>query len=431
MATNKKITQLTEITTPAANDVVPIVSVAGDVTSKIQYSNLVPISVVPVTVAQGGTGLTTLTSGSVLVGNGTGTVTLVATTGSGSFVRSTSPTITTPSISGDLTILAGASVALKNALGNATAFIFNNGGSGANIIQTASPVALGADLKIAVPTNVATSAVTTDGTQTLTNKSISGGQITSAVATATTATGANALYSATTTVGVSAATAPTSGQVLTATSSTAATWQTPAVGADGWTATSDVWTYASASTVNVPSGAANLYGKGDRIKFTQTTVKYFTIVAVADTLLTLAVNTNFVVVNAAISAISYSHEASPVGYPTWFDFQPTWTGFSVAPVGTIRYSIVGQQCFILSDDREGTSNATTLTFTIPVTVANNNQSNTLFSSKDNGAPTAAQPGQLVTTATSNAISIFRSIYQTAWTNSGQKGFYGISFFVDF
>jgi len=37
----------------------------------------------------------------------------------------------------------------------------------------------------------------------------------------------NALKSATTTVDVSAAAAPSAGKVLTATSSTAATWQTP------------------------------------------------------------------------------------------------------------------------------------------------------------------------------------------------------------
>jgi hypothetical protein len=41
---------------------------------------------------------------------------------------------------------------------------------------------------------------------------------------------ASALRSATTVVAVSAAAAPTLGQVLTATSSTAATWQTPAAG---------------------------------------------------------------------------------------------------------------------------------------------------------------------------------------------------------
>jgi len=44
---------------------------------------------------------------------------------------------------------------------------------------------------------------------------------------------ATALLSATTTVGVSSATAPTTGQVLTATSGTAATWQTPAAGGTG------------------------------------------------------------------------------------------------------------------------------------------------------------------------------------------------------
>jgi len=52
--------------------------------------------------------------------------------------------------------------------------------------------------------------------------------------TATTSTGTNALYSATTTVNVSSATAPTTGQVLTATGASAATWQ-DAAGGGTWT----------------------------------------------------------------------------------------------------------------------------------------------------------------------------------------------------
>jgi len=48
---------------------------------------------------------------------------------------------------------------------------------------------------------------------------------------------APALRSASTTIDVSAATAPTTGQVLTATSGTAATWQTPAAGGAGWALT--------------------------------------------------------------------------------------------------------------------------------------------------------------------------------------------------
>lgn len=50
---------------------------------------------------------------------------------------------------------------------------------------------------------------------------------------------AEALKSATTTVSVSAATAPSSGQVLTATSGTAATWQTPSAGSFSWGATAN------------------------------------------------------------------------------------------------------------------------------------------------------------------------------------------------
>lgn len=92
---------------------------------------------------------------------------------------------------------------------------------------------------------------------------------------------------------------------------------------DGWNTVSDSWSYASATTITVPSGAASLYQVGDRVKFTQTTVKYFVIVAVADTLLTVTGGSDYTVANAAISAISVSHQATPVGFPQWFAYTPT------------------------------------------------------------------------------------------------------------
>jgi len=64
----------------------------------------------------------------------------------------------------------------------------------------------------------------------------------------TTATAANGLNSATTTVAVSSATAPTTGQVLTATSGSAATWQTPT--ASGGTVTSVAATVPSFLSVS-------------------------------------------------------------------------------------------------------------------------------------------------------------------------------------
>lgn len=77
---------------------------------------------------------------------------------------------------------------------------------------------------------------------------------------------AEALKSATTTVSVSAATAPSSGQVLTATSSTAATWQTPSGGSPGGSDTYVQYNDASAFggnagfTYNETNNTINLGG---------------------------------------------------------------------------------------------------------------------------------------------------------------------------
>ena len=88
---------------------------------------------------------------------------------------------------------------------------------------------------------------------------------------------------------------------------------------DGWIPASETWTYASASTITVPSGAASKYSIGDKIKWTQTGVRYGVIVAVADTLLTIQVTTDYVVSDAAISANYYSKQLNPLGYPHWFN----------------------------------------------------------------------------------------------------------------
>jgi len=84
---------------------------------------------------------------------------------------------------------------------------------------------------------------------------------------------------------------------------------------DGWTTVDDTWTYSSATEITVPSGAASLYSPGMRIKLTQTTVKYFIVVAVADTILTIYGGTDYTLVSAAISEISFSTHKAPIGFP--------------------------------------------------------------------------------------------------------------------
>jgi hypothetical protein len=95
-------------------------------------------------------------------------------------------------------------------------------------------------------------------------------------------------------------------------------------GPDWWYA-NQTWAYASATTITVPSGAAAKYAVGDKIKLTQTTVKYFYVTAVANTVLTVTGGTDYTVANEAITDNYYSKASSPVGFPDIFNFTPTYT----------------------------------------------------------------------------------------------------------
>ena len=111
----------------------------------------------------------------------------------------------------------------------------------------------------------------------------------------------------------------------------------------GWIIANEAWTYASATTITVPSGAAAKYSVGDKIRLTQTTVKYFYITAVADTLLTVTGGSDYTLTNAAITLNYYSHETSPVGFPQVFNWSPTVANFTIGN-GLIEaaFSMIGK-----------------------------------------------------------------------------------------
>lgn len=192
----------------------------------------------------------------------------------------------------------------------------------------------------------------------------------------------------------------------------------------GWKKAPGSWTYASASTITVTTGAASVYGKGDRIRWKQGgAYKYGVIVTVADTLLTIAVNTDYTVANSAITDIYFSHEANPLGYPHWFNWTTSWAGFSANPTGTFIYSIIGNMCSIYYiDGSTGTSNATSLTFTGPVPALKTAIMAHVLFAKDNGS-NLTTPSHLATTATSATITAYKSFAAAAWTNTGSKDLY--------
>lgn len=136
---------------------------------------------------------------------------------------------------------------------------------------------------------------------------------------------------------------------------------------DGWYSLSDEWTYASATTINVPAGALLRYAKGDKLKFDNVFTKYFYVIDVADTLLTVLAGDTYGVSNSPITAIFLSKSLTPVGFPSSFGFVTTYAGFAVLPTQTRRYSVTGRQVRLdVGTTGQGTSNATNYTMTAPI-----------------------------------------------------------------
>lgn len=92
----------------------------------------------------------------------------------------------------------------------------------------------------------------------------------------------------------------------------------------GWITETATWTYASGTGTNVGTFTVSgdytsIYNVGDRLKFTQTTVKYAIVTKVAysapNTTVTIYMGTDYTIANAAISSNYYSKMKSPQGFP--------------------------------------------------------------------------------------------------------------------
>lgn len=183
--------------------------------------------------------------------------------------------------------------------------------------------------------------------------------------------------------------------------------------ADGWSEATGTWTYASATTITVPSGAAALYKKGDKIKLTQTTPKYFYIVTVADTLLTVTGGSDYTVANAAITSPYYSHQSSPIGFPDYFAFAGAATGMT-GVTETHKFSLNGTVCTIQSVT-SGTGSTTARTITLPI--AAKEEVRMAVYTINNGTTAV---GRMDTAPGSATLTLYSAINGAAWTGSGSS-----------
>lgn len=124
-----------------------------------------------------------------------------------------------------------------------------------------------------------------------------------------------------------------------------------AIPVDGWVAASETWTYASADdptfTFTITGDYSTTYFPGQRLKLTQTTVKYFIVTAVAysapNTTVTIYGGTDYDLANAAISSTFYSPVKAPAGFPLdplkWtHEFSDTSSRIQSSPVQNTWYN---------------------------------------------------------------------------------------------
>lgn len=198
-------------------------------------------------------------------------------------------------------------------------------------------------------------------------------------------------------------------------------------GADGWVDdTATTWTYVSATSFKVSgSDVTAKFTKGTRIKLTQTTVKYFVVTSSTfstDTTINVTGGSDYTLANAAISVNYYSYMANPRGYPGWFNFTPSLTGFSGTPtVNVARFMVIGNTCFIKLD-ATGTSNSTSSGFTAPISTTSQANNDMLAIQVVNNGISLAQPGDAYISGAGTAWGVYRDSTGTAWTNSGGKQF---------
>lgn len=195
---------------------------------------------------------------------------------------------------------------------------------------------------------------------------------------------------------------------------------------DGWLSDlSTAWTYVSSTSFKVAgTDVTAIFSPGTRLRLKQGgSYKYFVVASSSfstDTTVTITGGTDYTLANASITDNYYSYAANPQGYPGWFNYTPTATGFSSSS-NLGAFSVTGRTVtYVYFID--GTSNATTLTFSIPIALQSplSSFNINLSMSRDNGVQKTS-PGRIVTgTAGSTSVTANLDITNSPWTSSGNK-----------
>ncbi len=144
---------------------------------------------------------------------------------------------------------------------------------------------------------------------------------------------------------------------------------------NGWVEVTDSWTYASASTITIPSDGTATYSRWMKIRFKQGgNYKFYICTALTATLITVLVNDDYVVANSAITDVAYSFAENPYQFPRHFKYSPVWTNLTLGN-GTDESTVTihNGQVFFQVNILWGTTTSIggSVTVTLPVAAAAN------------------------------------------------------------
>jgi len=192
-------------------------------------------------------------------------------------------------------------------------------------------------------------------------------------------------------------------------------------GLDGWIYDTDTWTYVSATSFKISGKDVRYkFPRGTKIKLVQSgSTKYFYVVATnysADTTITITGGSDYTLDSATISGQAYSYAAAPQSFPQWFNWTPTFTGFSTVPTGIHKFSVIGSTCFANIRENSGTSNSTDFAISAPITP----REMAYFPIRlmDNSA-WGVNPG-LARINPTGVIDVYKDLNASATTNTGSK-----------
>lgn len=202
---------------------------------------------------------------------------------------------------------------------------------------------------------------------------------------------------------------------------------------NGWTKEDQIWTYASATTFTItgttdmslrfPVGTKLRLKQGGAYKYFYTVSAVFTPVT-GPTTVTITGGSDYSLVNAAITNNYFSYQENPQGFPQWFNYAPTYDGFSIDPGLNPRFSIRARMVTITSTGPlMGTSDDTIFTMTAPIASPNDLLQVThgiITLVYDNGA-VQSTPGSIRLMPGVDVMDLYTDFNSGAWTNSSGKG----------